>query len=140
MNELVFLTIFTFYFAFFFAVSGGAEGQLLKHKLRGFRGSLEDKGRKKLMAFVDVVAVVSLTALSCHVLNFHNIQIVILSLLSLSIRWIMRDGIQNLETRKHFFYSGSVSFLDKTFLSNNHTNAIIKISTFTAFVLLYFIV
>ncbi len=59
---------------------------------------------------------------------------------ALAARWLLRDGFQNLVTGQGFFYTGTVSKLDKLVKDAPiWFKATIKLACFIAFLILYFI-
>lgn len=110
-----FFGLFTLIIVAVSVFDGISEGLLLKTDPVNYKGTGEDRIRKSTDGIEFVLGVMGMliVVMQFGTVGLHDRTFVSLVVYALSIRWLLRDGIQNMITGKGFFYSGTVAFLDR---------------------------
>lgn len=113
MNEFIYL--FTIIILAAALLDGVSEGLLLRTNPVNFKGTAEDKARKVTDGLEFTLTVFGMLFV---LMQFGGVALTIagvicLTFYGLSIRWLVRDGLQNMVSKKGFFYSGTVSVIDR---------------------------
>ena len=113
MNEFIYL--FTIIMIAASLLDGVSEGLLLKTNPVNYKGTGEDRVRKVTDGLEFLLTLVGMLIVFMNWGSFDLTLagVIALTFYGLSIRWLLRDGLQNLGTGKGFFYTGTVSFIDK---------------------------